>query len=101
MVKGIGHIIRKARQGVGMTCQALGAALGVSGTLITLWEQGHKNVPPHRWGRLVEVLPAIDLDELAQFAISGTYLELDPSQLSPEQRADLARVLAMPRRAAA
>lgn len=53
---GVGATIRAARTAAGLTQQQLGAAVGVTGTTVSLWESGATVPPVWRRGRLADTL---------------------------------------------
>ena len=53
---GVGAAIRAARRTAGLTQQQLGAAVGVTGTTVSLWESGATVPPVWRRQRLADTL---------------------------------------------
>lgn len=53
---GVGAAIRAARRAAGLTQEALGSAVGVSGSTVSLWESGSMLPPAARRQQLAQVL---------------------------------------------
>ncbi|WP_430912868.1 helix-turn-helix domain-containing protein [Methylobacterium sp. sgz302541] len=92
----VGTVLREARRRKGLTCAEVGAAIGVHGNLIGLWERGGERLPAARRPQLAELfgLDPASLLPPDLMAVSAEEAELIGAFrcMDKDQRASLLRI---------
>jgi transcriptional regulator with XRE-family HTH domain len=93
MAETIGALIRRARTEAGLSRKEVAAAVGFSAPFLLDVESDRRRLVTGHWSALVRAVPSLSLRALAHAALATGPVEVDASDLAPEQRSHLAREL--------
>jgi transcriptional regulator with XRE-family HTH domain len=100
MSRTFGELVHKTRTEAGRSLRSVAGLLGVSHVFLSDVERGRNRLAPRHWKGLVEALPGLSIEVLAQASVADGRIRVDASMLTGPQRAILAAAIEAEARAA-